>query len=300
MNLAHVLTDVLLPIFMIFSVGFILGRKKSPEPRSIAQVSIYILLPALVFTSFLDKDVLSSLAITGVYVAVFTGIMYMVSVVVCKLLKFDRKLESAFLLSVLFTNSGNYGVPFCAFAFGEEGMVNALVYMMYSSIIIYTVAVYFASRGNSSMKESLANIFKVPLIYVVVTASVFSYFSFEVPSFIVTPFKLLGSAAIPVTMLLLGIQLSRTGIHDAYKPIVLSNMLKLAISPVVGLVITHYMGVGGLLQSVLIIESSMPTAVNSALIAVEFDAEPGFVSSTVLTSTLLSIFSLTALLLYLT
>ena len=226
--------------------------------------------------------------------------MYVLSIIVCKLAKFDRNLESGFLLSVLFTNSGNYGVPLCTFAFGVEGTANALAYMMYSSVIIYTMAVYFASRGSSSVRESFTNIFRIPLIYAVVIASVFSYYHVDVPLFIGKPISLLGSAAIPVCMILLGIQLSRTNMHKAVKPLVLSSVLRLCVSPFVGIVLTYVMGVEGLLRSILIIESSMPTAVNSALIAIEFDAEPGFVSSAVLTSTVLSIGSLAVLLLYLT
>ena len=300
MNLAQVLIDVLLPIFLIFGIGFVLGKKKNPDTRSIAHMSIYILLPSLVFTSFLNGDVLSSLAVTGVYITVFTGLMYIISVVLCRVLKFDRTLESAFLLSVLFTNAGNYGVPLCTFAFGEEGMVNALAYMMYSSVILYTFAVYIASRGSWSVTESFRKIFTIPLIYAVVAASVFSYFSITVPSFVVKPLTLLGSAAIPVAMVLLGVQLSRTHIQRDYKPLLLSNVIRLVLSPLVGILITNVMGVEGVLRSVLILESSMPTAINSALIAIEFDAKPGYVSTVVLISTVLSIFSLTALLLYLT
>lgn len=300
MNLAQVLVDVLLPIFLIFGVGFILGKRKNPDPRPIAHVSIFVLLPSLVFTSFLKEDILGSLAVTGVYITAFTIIMYVLSVVACKLLKFDRALQSAFLLSVLFTNSGNYGVPLCTFAFGEEGMVNALAYMMFGSVIMYTLAVYIASRGSCSMRNSFKNIFTIPLIYAVVIASVFSYFHVSVPSFLVKPITLLGSAAIPVAMVLLGIQLSRTEVQKAYKPLVLSIVFRLLLSPFVGILITGFMGVHGVLRSVLILESSMPTAVNSALIAIEFDAKPGYVSTVVLISTVLSIFSLTALLLYLT
>lgn len=300
MNLAQVLIDVLLPIFIIFGIGYVLGKKKNPEPRHIAHMSIYILLPSLVFASFLEKDILSNLAVTGVYILLFTCTMYVLSVIVCKLVKFEKKLESGFLLSVLFTNSGNYGVPLCTFAFGVEGTANALAYMMYGSVIMYTLAVYIASRGSSSVKESFTNIFRIPLIYAVVIASVFSYYHVDVPSFIGKPISLLGSAAIPVCMVLLGIQLSRTNMHKAYKPLVLSSVLRLCVSPIVGIVLTYVMGVEGLLRSILIIESSMPTAVNSALIAIEFDAEPGFVSSAVLTSTVLSIGSLAVLLLYLT
>ncbi len=300
MDTLEVFVNVLLPIFLIFGLGYLLGKKKNVEAHSVAHLSIYVLLPALVFTSFLERNVLNSLALTGVFILVFTIVMYILSVVTCKILKYDKNMESAFLLAVLFTNSGNYGVPLCAFAFGEEGMVNALAYMMYGSVIMYTMAVYIASRGTFNARQSLFNIFRIPLIYAVVAACLLSYFEVDVPAFITAPMSLLGSAAIPVAMILLGIQLSRTHVHTDYHPLVLSNIYRLALSPFLGIAITHFMGVEGLLRSVLIIECSMPTAINAALIAIEFDAKPGFVSSAVLTSTVLSIGSLAVLLLYLT
>ncbi|MBU6996586.1 MAG: AEC family transporter [Theionarchaea archaeon] len=300
MNLTQVLMDVLFPIFLIFGIGVILGRTKSPDPRSIAHLSIFVLLPSLVFATFIDKDVLSSLAVIGAFVVGFTSILYVVSLVTCRLLNLERAARSAFLLSVLFTNSGNYGVPLCTFAFGEEGTVSALAYMMYGSVIMYTFAVYIASRGTSNFKGSLLNVFKIPLIYAVVLASLISYFHVEVPSFLGKSVGLLGSAAIPVCMVLLGIQLSHTHMNRDFKSLVLANIMRLGLSPLIGIALTSLMGIDGVLRSILLIECSMPTAINSVLIAIEFDAEPGFVSSAVLTSTIASIGSLAALLLYVT
>ncbi|MBU7014670.1 MAG: AEC family transporter [Theionarchaea archaeon] len=300
MDLIQVLMDVLFPIFLIFGIGVLLGKTKNPDTRSIAHLSIYILLPSLVFTTFIDRDVLGSLAVIGVFVVGFTGILYIISLTACRLLNLEKTVESAFLLSVLFTNSGNYGVPLCTFAFGEEGTISALAYMMYGSIIMYTLAVYIASRGKSSFKESFLNVFKIPLIYAVVIASLISSLHVEVPSFVGKSVGLLGSAAIPVCMVLLGIQLCNTHMNKDFKSLLLVNILRLGLSPLIGVALTSLMGIEGVLRSILIVECSMPTAINSVLIAIEFDAEPGFVSSAVLTSTIASIGSLTVLLLFLT
>ena len=165
---------------------------------------------------------------------------------------------------------------------------------------MYTAAVYIASRGTSTMRESFSNIFKIPLIYALIAAILITYTGKSIPLFIEKPISLLGSAAIPVAMVLLGIQLSHTQVQKTYKPIALSTVFRLVLSPLVAIVLTSLMGVSGLLRSVLILESSMPTAINSTLIAIEFDAKPGFVSTVVLVSTIFSVISLSVLLLYLT
>jgi predicted permease len=51
-----------------------------------------------------------------------------------------------------------------------------------------------------------------------------------------------------------------------------------------------------LATNVVIIQASMPTAVNMVLYSLEFDARPQFVAGTVVITTLLSILTLTVLL----
>ncbi|GAF38374.1 hypothetical protein JCM14202_178 [Agrilactobacillus composti DSM 18527 = JCM 14202] len=48
-----------------------------------------------------------------------------------------------------------------------------------------------------------------------------------------------------------------------------------------------------LLRNVIVVMAAMPSAANTTLYAIEFEAEPQFVSSATLVTTLASIFSLT-------
>ena len=57
-----------------------------------------------------------------------------------------------------------------------------------------------------------------------------------------------------------------------------------------------FMGLTGLTQQVILIQSGMPTAVTSTILATEFHGDAGFTSAVVLISTLASVVTLSILL----
>ena len=288
-----ILIDVLLPLFLMIGVGFFVGKMRAIDTKSIASITMFVLLPCLIFSSMIKKGTPSVLLIILFVVAV-SFLLYAVSLLAGRFFPFDNTERGAFHLSNCFLNAGNYGVPFCLLAFGEEGMNIALIFVIGSSIMLYTLAIYIASRSRHGVAEAAKNIFKMPLIYAFLLAIAVNRFSIPIPDIITKPVDMLGTAAIPVNILLLGIQLEKTKIR-ASVPIFSSNLIKLCCAPLLAYGLTLVLGIEGLLRNVLIVESAMPTAVNSLIIAVEYDANPDFVSAAVLSSTLLSVATLSVL-----
>ena len=72
---------------------------------------------------------------------------------------------SAFLLVVIFSNGGNYGLPVVLFAFGNEGLSQGTVYFVTSAILTYTVGTFLAAAGRRSLKDALSGIARVPAVY---------------------------------------------------------------------------------------------------------------------------------------
>lgn len=68
--------------------------------------------------------------------------------------------------------------------------------------------------------------------------------------------------------------------------LVLSMTLRLVGGPLIGLALVKLMGLEGLLAQILIIGVAGPSAVASAVLAIEFRNRPDFAASAVLLSTL--------------
>jgi predicted permease len=206
----------------------------------------------------------------------------------------SRPVESALLLSTMFVNAGNYGVPLNLFAFGEEGQARAIVYLVVSATLANTIGVYLAARGRATSNQALRKLLKVPLVYAVLLAGVVNFSGATIPAPLFDAVDMVGKASIPVMLLILGMQLARTSITRALGTISLATFIRLIVSPALAFGLAAVMGLRGVTRQTMIVEASTPTAVTSTILALEFDARPDLVTSAVFLSTLLSPLTLTA------
>jgi hypothetical protein len=120
--------------------------------------------------------------------------------------------------------------------------------------------------------------------------------------------KLLSQAAVPVFMLVLGMQLGGNGRKDtagAPQPVgvrlpagamVLAGVNRLLLSPLLAWGLVSLVGLEGMAGRATIVAAAMPSAVLMVILAIEFDAHPRFVSTVVVGTTLASMVTLTLLL----
>jgi predicted permease len=295
------LVTIVLPIMLVALVAVVLGKARIvTEQRPLARLSLYFFSPALAFHSLSRSTVggtdFVSIALFAFLMVVIVGALCLV---LTRVLKFDRLLTSGFLLSILFVNAGNYGIPFNQFAFGTEGVARAAVYFTVNSVLANTLAVYIATSGHSNVRSSLAAVVKMPLAYAALAGLGFNLLGWSLPEPVSRAVELAASAALPVMLVNLGLELARAQVRDYEWTVFLATGIKLLVTPLIALGLAALLGLGGLSRSVSVIESSMPTAVMASLIATEFQARPDFVTSVVFISTLGSTITLTILLLVL-
>jgi predicted permease len=94
----------------------------------------------------------------------------------------------------------------------------------------------------------------------------------------------------------LGIQLSHARLRGNLRLIGLATFIRLIVAALVAFALAYLMGLDGLTRRVCIFQASTPTAVTAALMAIEFEAEPDFVTSVVFLTTLLSSVTLAVIL----
>lgn len=288
---------VILPIIAVFAVGFLLQRVKNLDIKSISSLSIYILTPALVFTSLYKADFNTSYTTILIYMFALFYAMVFLNKVLAKILKWDKKVESASILATGFMNSGNYGLPVVLFSLGEKALPYAIFIMVIQSLQNNFFGVYYASRSTSGMMRSVKMVFKMPTTYAAIFAFIFQYFKITVPESIMSATSMVGDAAIPVMMVMLGMQLGSVMSKKPNWQVVISGVvLKMFIAPILAFIFVLFANVDPLVGTVLIIISAMPTAATTTMYAIEFDTEPELVSTITLFSTVLSVVTLSILL----
>ncbi len=299
-ELLVIFSNNILPIFLAASGGFLIGRFLQVSPRPISQTAFYIFSPCLIF-NLLTTSELSSTDITRM--AGFTILSALtvggLTWALGRLFRLERRLLAAVLLTSIFNNSGNYGLSLNLFAFGETALAYASLYFVTMAILVYSVGVIIASLGTSSIKESLVGLLKVPALYAVVLAMLFNFMGWQLPLFADRSVTLLGNAAIPVLMVLMGIQLGHTEWQGQTLALTLSNVMRLVAGPAIAFGFSLIFGLQGFARQAGITESATPTAVVTTVLATEYNVEPSFVSTVVIVSTILSPITMTPLLAFL-
>ncbi len=108
--------------------------------------------------------------------------------------------------------------------------------------------------------------------------------------------SLLGSAAIPLLIFILGLQLSNIKLKLNYlKIIFMAVCIRLVISPLITFPLLDLIGVTGLEQQVATVQTATPSALLPLMYAIRFNRSPDLLAAIILCTTVLSGISLTAL-----
>lgn len=308
MSLVDIFATAILPIVAIAAVGFVLGRVRDVDPGGLNTAVVYVLAPALVLHSLMVTELSGgTIAQLALAVVAFTLGMAVLVEVLGRLAGQRDPALSALVLVATFPNAGNYGIPVSSFAFGEVGRGTAVLYIAVQAVLVYTVGVYVASRGGGEAGlGAVRRVFEIPLVYAVVAALLARWLDVVPPasSTAMETLQLVGDSAIPVMLLILGVQLAGTDYGAALSQIGAASVLKMAVAPAVAVAIALAIGFDNpTVARTFVLECAMPSAITPLILIIEFagDVEiggvtvPEFVSTVVAVTTLLSIPILTVL-----
>ena len=278
---SSIFIDDIAPIFVLAAVGFLLARVVGASVKTLSTVSFHALSPCLVFNQLVTSRVgLGQSWRVVAFCVIMTAAIGVAARLAAGALRLEGTTLSSFLLVVMFSNSGNYALPVVLFAFGREALAFASVYFVASAILVYTVGVFVAASGRSSLPMALRRVL-------------------HVPDAVMRPVALLSDAAIPVMLLVLGMQFERHTTPEHPAAVATAVGLSLLLSPVLAFGFSSWLGLDGAARQASVVEASMPAAVATTVLALEFELDANFATSVVIFSTLLSPFTLVALIAYL-
>ena len=130
----------------------------------------------------------------------------------------------------------------------------------------------------------------------IVLALVLSEGGWALPLPLARTVDLLSQASIPVFLVVLGMQLHGHGLRGPWGPVALAGGVRLVGGAALGLAVATWMGFDGVALQAATLQSGMPAAVITIVLATEYDVEPAFVTSVVVATTVLSLLTLTPLL----
>lgn len=292
---AVVLINNVIPVFVVAALGYIAARPLNLDGRTISRMALYLLTPALVFNSLSTAKIMPG-EFALIVASALTVILVMIGlgVLSSRLFGLSASTGSAVALGAGLMNAGNFGLPITLFTLGQAGFDRAVILMVMMSIATNTLGVFISARGRRDTRDALRSVLGMPAIYAAAAGLLCQALGWQLPTTLARPIKLLADASVPVFLIALGIQLRSVKLQAGFlKAVSLTSILRLVVSPLLAFGVTMAFGLGGIAQKAVILECSMPVAVNTCLLAAEYDSEPELASTSVMVSTLLSIVTLT-------
>lgn len=295
-NLSIIFTEIILPVFILITIGVILQRKFKLDLYTLAKINIYYLSPALIFIK-LYESVFSPAVFFGVilFCLLFVFLLYVLSSLVAQFSKMEKPKKLTFANSIVFYNSANYGIPVNDLVFKHDpfAMSIQVIVAAFQNTFLFSYGVVSLKSVSIGKWRAILDYFKMPLFYAMTLGILLNIFHVSLPEFLLTPISYISDALIAIALLTLGAQIAHIRVSFAYLPLYLSMFFRLLIGPAIALAGLWLAGIDGVVAQALLISTAMPTSVNSSIVAQEYNNEPEFAAQTVIGSTLLSSITLT-------
>lgn len=303
----HILSRNILPLFILIGIGFVLDRKFTLNIVTLSKMNFYLFVPAFVFVSLYQTEIAVDAFMAALVVFLIILSNLLVSQLLARVRRYSIGMKSAFQNSVMFYNTGNIGIPLVTLVFSTGAylidgqtpylaiaLATQVVVMVVQNVTTNTLGLFQAGRANLHWKQAILSIARMPTIYMLILAlslKAIPYDMTRLPFWISLDYARLG--LIPVGLFTLGVQLSRSHFNWRSFDVFLAVITRLLIGPALALIFIWLLRIDGIVAQALFISTAVPTSVNSALIAVEYENYPDFATQVVVFSTIASMLTMT-------
>lgn len=284
-----------------------LGKNFPIDINSLSKLSIYLFVPSFIFVNLYMADIkldMLKIVLCGLLLLAANDLL---GRLVGKLRGYDVSLTNAFKNSIMFNNSGNIGLSLIVLVFSSgpfvvdgktpylnEAITAQLMVLVLQNVSANTLGFFNASRADNNLRGSLGKILSMPPIYVIPAAFFIKYAAIDLTVMPIWPaLNYLKDGLVPMSLTILGVQLANTEYNFRNTDVYLAVFIRLIVGPVLAIFCIVALGFSGVVAQTVLIAYSVPTAVNTVLIAVECKSRQNFAAQAVMMSTLCSSVTLT-------
>jgi predicted permease len=279
-------------VYIFIVLGFLAKQlfKEELDTKTLTLFSVYFLQPFVALWGFSTATLHTSHLYAPLWYMVAIALLLLPTLFLGHLLFVDRKERAIFNIAGFVGNTGNLGIPLGIALFGMESIIYTTLINLANVLVVYVLGVYIYSRGSFSIKASLFNIVKIPIIPASLVAILININHITLHPHIEELLKMGAYAGIVLQLFLLGTFLSKTTSHHINLKLyafVLSQ--KFIFIPLLTLLILNFTSLPPMVQAILFMEMMMPLAVANINLASLYNCKPQEVSQLILLSTLLFI-----------
>lgn len=284
----HQLAAIIFPLFAMVAAGFFYGRRHLPDMAVANRINLEIFTPALIFSVLSAKDfqiaAYANLALAGILVVLGSGL------IAWPLACLAGWRVKTFVPPMMFTNSGNMGLPLAVLAFGEPALAAALVLFLVENTLHFTA-------GNALLEGRIhpGMLLRIPMLQATLAGLAVALLDITVWAPLAVALDLMGQVAIPLMLFALGVRMTRINFKD-WRIGLAGAVICPASGVAIALLAAPLLGVTGQQYDQLLVFGALPPAVLNFMLAEKFNESPEAVASIVLMGNLASVLTLPAVL----
>ncbi len=289
--------NIIGPTVFAIALGYLYGRvSRDASVATLIDVAIFIATPCLVFYSLYESKIVvgNALNIWASSLIVMVGSF----AIAWPVFGLRRKGNSALYLPISFMNTINIPFPILYLAFRGRGVANAVLFYIPNGLLIYSVGIYIAS-GHRQLRQGIKAVLHTPLIYAAVIGLILNLTGVSLPRVAANSLEFVGQASVPLMLLVLGMNIGRYRFTQIPVTLV-ASVIRVGGGFALGLLAVWLLGMTGVPRAVVLFQAAMPSAVATAVLCSKYDNQAELVSSIVLTTTIMAVGVIPALLYYLT
>jgi len=279
-------------VYIFILLGYIAKRifKEEMDSKTLTLFSVYFLQAFVTIWGFSTANLSVEHFIVPLYYIGIIFILLLPTIFLSKKLIKDPKERAIVTIAGFVGNTGNIGIPLGIALFGMESVIYTTLINIANIFVVYILGVYVYSRGSFSIKKSLLNIIKIPIMPASIIAIIININGIEIPIQIQEFFKMGAYAGIVLQLFLLGTFLYGIKLTNIKKSIFITVMSqKFILIPLATLFILSFTNLSLFVQGIILMEMMVPIAVANINLASLYNCKPQDVTTLILLSTLIFI-----------
>jgi len=279
-------------VYVFIVLGYMAKRifKDDMSTKTLTLMSVYFLQPFVTIWGFSTAKLHAEhIYVPLLYLAIIL-VLLIPTILIGKVIFSEPKNRAIFSIAGFVGNTGNIGIPLGIALFGEQSVIYTTLINIANVFVVYIIGVYIYSRGSFSIKDSLFNILKIPIIPASIMAILINIYDVPLGFQIQEFFKMGAYAGIVLQLFLLGTFLQGIRIKELHPKLFAGTISqKFLIVPLATAIILSFTNLPLFVQGVIFMEMMTPLAVANINLASLYDCKPKDVTSLILLSTLIFI-----------
>jgi malonate transporter and related proteins len=293
------LLTITAPLFLLVLLGYLLtGWAGWPKAASdaLTRFVFSVAVPALLFRMMSDFSHLPHTD-ARLLIAYFGSclIVFLLGRITGRFLfRMDGVSQSVFAMGGIFSNNVLLGVPLAKLALGDASIPAVSLVLVFNTLVLWmlvTVSVEWARNRSTSLRgltRTVKGVVTNPIVIAILGGVAFGFTGLQLPPVVDQTLVMVSQAAVPLSLIALGMSLNEFGIGEGWRESVAICVLKLVAQPLAVYLLAWALALPPMETRVVVLLACLPVGVNVYLMSRQFKVLGGAVASSLVLSTALA------------